>query len=59
MTPLETLNAELTKLQDVGCKTAPVVKEVQQDYEKLADEADRKLQEQQEQALNSFLSENS
>lgn len=57
MTPLETLKAELTKVQDAGCKTAPVVEELQQDYEKLADEADRKLQEQQEQALKSFLSE--
>ena len=59
MTPFERLKEGLEKSQKDGCKTNREIAQFQRDYEQHAHEADRCLQEKQEQEFRKSLSNNS
>lgn len=47
MAPCDRLSANLDRLQGSGCKVDFTLQKAKQDYEKLADQADQRLQEKQ------------
>lgn len=54
MTPINQLEAGLSKLQDRGCKVDSTLQNIKQVYEKQAHEADQRLQEKQEREQKRF-----
>jgi hypothetical protein len=47
MAPCDRLSYGLDRLKDSGCKIDATVQQAKQDYEKLADQAEQRLQEKQ------------
>lgn len=57
MTPYEQLQVGLDRLQSSGCQPDSSLQSFKQDYEKQADVADQRLQEQQEREQEKLESE--
>jgi hypothetical protein len=55
MAPCDRLTLNLERLQANGCKVSLTVQKAKQDYEKLADQADQRLQEKQAREQAKFL----